>query len=889
MSVINQTSSKLPQGFSVFQPTLGAQLQFLPAIGTRELDELINAYVAGPASTQEKRASVSLDFLEYAHVTGQTFKFYPVYSMTTSMESPVTASPLQDSGYGSSFNPSPVMSNWDWSQVPGTLATSQCSSTASQKSRHSSKAAVSRHTATDFSHLPGMKILTKDGMDVTNSASRGSKTKEQRDHAHLMRIIKACDSCRRKKIRCDPSHKKRGVSTSQAQPATKVGKKSKPVVQKAQAAVPSGTHDELNASLASFAVDITSATEWDSLVAPVPTASESWEEFIDYPPAEDYDFFNDPEGYLSPLSSSQSAYSTKSVTPASDQGVMEQYNPGTAEYLSNQQPDAVNNYVDFNLFSPSSSFSEDDCMVPIELSKQTLGQSRLLSSLQPSPNPLPPTELSSDNTSYGGTMDGDRDDQFASFWPLPQYGARVGESRIGGTYVDPDPAMNVNVFDSPGSSRLTSDCVDHSLDPAVEVSSTANYSSGVQPYLESNVRTVCPNSMNERLIRQKMNTSHNSSVAAEDEKIQDVCEPFVCGLLRWLTCSKVSIFADIARFRRRDKGHTTHHAISTTMEGVCHPWLLSLNRRLICDQAFDCTSVDVSHTARSRVEHQSLVELQSIADLQQLMSGNVSMTERTSSAALLSSPMLSAAENPISLSPVSRTQDTIVSANTDSNLHDGSSLSESNPDSRAELYRSTPRHVTTTEEFGVSANESYNDALNTSSIEAVVQNTALVTASSRRSVVSATSAVSTMSRQAVTEATNAFTVSQAESQDAQTRPTACSGEYIQLLSYMLYTTSALMSVSSCLNAGIVWPTMLSAAVAIFTLAVWSSGLKQLSAGLVRGRKAQIVVKEQAFLSKAQRSKANCWRSLRSLESQSLSAAKLVNHLVPRSGRFVMAV
>jgi hypothetical protein len=49
--------------------------------------------------------------------------------------------------------------------------------------------------------LPGFSIMTKDGIDVTNSAGRGTKTKEQREHAHLMRIMKACDSCKKKKIR----------------------------------------------------------------------------------------------------------------------------------------------------------------------------------------------------------------------------------------------------------------------------------------------------------------------------------------------------------------------------------------------------------------------------------------------------------------------------------------------------------------------------------------------------------------------------------------------------------------------------------------------------------------------------------------------------------------
>jgi len=49
--------------------------------------------------------------------------------------------------------------------------------------------------------LPGFSIMTKDGVDVTNSAGRGTKTKEQREHAHLMRIMKACEDCKRKKVR----------------------------------------------------------------------------------------------------------------------------------------------------------------------------------------------------------------------------------------------------------------------------------------------------------------------------------------------------------------------------------------------------------------------------------------------------------------------------------------------------------------------------------------------------------------------------------------------------------------------------------------------------------------------------------------------------------------
>jgi len=58
----------------------------------------------------------------------------------------------------------------------------------------------------DEARLPGFSIMTKDGIDVTTTAGRGTKTKEQREHAHLMRIMKACDACKRKKIRVSHSY-----------------------------------------------------------------------------------------------------------------------------------------------------------------------------------------------------------------------------------------------------------------------------------------------------------------------------------------------------------------------------------------------------------------------------------------------------------------------------------------------------------------------------------------------------------------------------------------------------------------------------------------------------------------------------------------------------------
>ncbi|KAF4500797.1 hypothetical protein FAGAP_2996 [Fusarium agapanthi] len=385
-------TNTLPQGFSVFQPTLGAQLQFFPAIGTRELDEMINAYMPGPASNQQKRASIALDYFEYAHLTGQTFKFYPIYSAA---ESPATASPLQDSGYGSSFNTSPATSTWDWSNV-----------NTSSSSRRSSPKSTSSPQATDFSNLPGMKIMTKDGRDVTNSASRGSKTKEQRDHAHLMRIIKACDSCKKKKIRCDPSHKKRGVSSTAAQPA-KVTKKTKTVAPepKATPIVVQDAFTQLTFPEQDFSAEL------DGLAAPTEQGVEPWEQFVQFPAEDDnYDFFNDPEGYFSPGSSSfLSEDSTKPVTPTTDQDLLRRPRDedlagltDLAAYMPYNQTEGNHDYVDFNLYSPASVFSEDERMVPIEVSKQSISQHR-----SPAPNPLPPNESSSGFYSGGGELNGD--------------------------------------------------------------------------------------------------------------------------------------------------------------------------------------------------------------------------------------------------------------------------------------------------------------------------------------------------------------------------------------------------------------------------------------------------------------------------------------------------
>ncbi|KAK7221739.1 hypothetical protein V2G26_009742 [Clonostachys chloroleuca] len=370
-----QSTASVPQGFSVYQPMLGAPLQFFPALGTKHLDDLMDAYFPGPASIKEKRATISLDFLDHIQRTGETFKFYAVAGLVASPESPASVST-------SSLNVSPVTSNWDWSSINGssTPQTSRKASTASSRQQQ---------PAGDFSHMPGMKIMTKEGVDVTNSASRGSKTKEQRDHAHLMRIIKACDSCRKKKVRCDPSHKKRGGASPVAAPSTaKVVKKTKVTRQEPTVAKALPTAMEsVPPPAPSIDFDFSLTSDLDTFMPLDFAQQQPWEDLIQYPVEgldENYDFFFDPEGYVSSGSASFSTPESQpirhSISPNSIHenvvsGLQEAYAGtdyfGVDQHAVNATPAGDFNipvdadYTDFNLFSPQSTFSEDDRMLSV--------------------------------------------------------------------------------------------------------------------------------------------------------------------------------------------------------------------------------------------------------------------------------------------------------------------------------------------------------------------------------------------------------------------------------------------------------------------------------------------------------------------------------------------
>lgn len=380
MASMAQTTPTSPfQGFSVYQPALGAPLQFLPAVGTKELERLVDAYLPGPASAPEKRASISMDFFDHYGQTGENFKYYAVYTPVATPESAQ-----------SSYSVSPATSDLGSYSSPSQASTPAAGG-AVKKSRVAAWKPVAKQEKSDFSNLPGMKILTKDGTDVTNSVSRGCKSKEQRDHAHLMRILKACDACKKKKIRCDPSHKKRAASQMNSESKSEAAKPVKKTKKTTSMPLTERTVSKPPPSETLFQMDdIGLSMDFSTPV------DESWEQFLtfnDEPAAatipqdfygaipQEFDFFFGAENNnnFSPSASGSSVSPIQPVTPVSS-GMVPQVDdfavfghdrplaflqsednslePGLP-YL-NPAGQYGSNYVDFNLFSPSSSFVDEE-------------------------------------------------------------------------------------------------------------------------------------------------------------------------------------------------------------------------------------------------------------------------------------------------------------------------------------------------------------------------------------------------------------------------------------------------------------------------------------------------------------------------------------------------
>jgi hypothetical protein len=156
---------------------------------------------------QDKLSEVTLEFFNHAQVdiyTGLLTRHYNVaVSPWTHFESPTQS---QSSGFSPPiFTPSPASSMTFADSGYGSISLTPPTRNMGAPSRVTKKAKKDTKKTAEVI-LPGFSIMTKDGIDVTSSAGRGTKTKEQREHAHLMRIMKACDDCKRKKVRVSCSY-----------------------------------------------------------------------------------------------------------------------------------------------------------------------------------------------------------------------------------------------------------------------------------------------------------------------------------------------------------------------------------------------------------------------------------------------------------------------------------------------------------------------------------------------------------------------------------------------------------------------------------------------------------------------------------------------------------
>jgi hypothetical protein len=181
--------------FSITQVALGSPLQFEPALGSKELDNLIDNYVSGFGTPQQKRAQVVLQFLNSIEASGCQHPVSLCYYVPQCM------------AFGATFSQTPAMSFASppaMQQIPTHFpANTQTSKSASSLKRQRQESGIAGHSSSK--RLPGFSIMTKEGIDITEYASRGPKTKEQRDHAALMRKLKACGPCKKSKQRVGPS------------------------------------------------------------------------------------------------------------------------------------------------------------------------------------------------------------------------------------------------------------------------------------------------------------------------------------------------------------------------------------------------------------------------------------------------------------------------------------------------------------------------------------------------------------------------------------------------------------------------------------------------------------------------------------------------------------
>lgn len=189
-----------PRSFTISQAAPGALLEFEPPLHSKELAEAINSYIPGHSTLQEKKRRIVSDFC--------------IWRSQVCPEGP--ASHLYDASPALNFS---AFTGVELPSVEHVAPSKQISAKYAMRSNAKVVKRTPKKATSSGPRLPGLSIMTKDGFDVTDTTSRGPKTKEQREHAALMRKLGVCATCKKRKQRCNPSHHIQTKSSSSPSPA----------------------------------------------------------------------------------------------------------------------------------------------------------------------------------------------------------------------------------------------------------------------------------------------------------------------------------------------------------------------------------------------------------------------------------------------------------------------------------------------------------------------------------------------------------------------------------------------------------------------------------------------------------------------------------------------
>lgn len=184
------------RSFTISQVAPGALLQFNPPMHSKELAEAIHAYIPGSFTLQEKQRQISSEFCLWRTAACPEGPASYFYDASPALEF-YSFSNTDLSFVG--FVPS-VVEESSSNTGMGCIGANKSASAKRSRTNKIVKKTLAKTTSSG-PRMPGFSIMTKDGIDITDLAPRGPKTKEQREHAAMMRKLQACPTCKKRKQR----------------------------------------------------------------------------------------------------------------------------------------------------------------------------------------------------------------------------------------------------------------------------------------------------------------------------------------------------------------------------------------------------------------------------------------------------------------------------------------------------------------------------------------------------------------------------------------------------------------------------------------------------------------------------------------------------------------